>query len=133
MPGQHSASFVRAPGDLVGDGPAEAAVAGGVLDDCLPQITTVDVGPQLVGEHHFGIRVLPEQEVGESLFARRSPEQVDVGDLGLVEVGAEGLLRDVVGVDPALGGLTGDLTRGVDDLGASPVVCLLYTSPSPRD
>ena len=83
----------------------EAAVPAGVQLDGPPEVAPVDIGPQGVGEHELRVGRLPQQEVARSLLAARPPEQVDVGDLRLVEEMPEPLLGD----------------------------CLLYTSPSPRD
>ena len=103
-------------------GAAVPAVALGVDLDRPPQREPVDVGPQDVGEHHLGVRRLPEHEVREPLLARRAPDQVGVRELGDVEVLGEGLLVDLVGVQPAGRDLPGDRPGRVGQLGAAAVV-----------
>src|SRR4051812_10700198 len=63
--------------DGVGQGAAETAVAARVQFARVPEVATVEIGPQGVEEDHFRVRRLPEQEVRRALLAGRPEEQVD--------------------------------------------------------
>src|SRR5665647_3243315 len=73
---------------------AEAPVAACVHLDRPPEVATIDIGPQGVGEDELRIGRLPQQEVARSLLSAGPPEQVDIRDLRLVEEVAEALLGD---------------------------------------
>ncbi len=88
----------------------------------MPQVAAVEVGPQGVEEDHLGVGRLPQQEIRRTLLARGAQEQVDVGDARLVQVAADGVLVDLVGIDAPLDRCSGDLRRRVGQLGAAPVV-----------
>ena len=77
-----------------------------------------EVGPEHVVEDQLAVGQLPEEEVGDAVLARCADDQVRVGLIGVVEVGPEGALADLVGRD-AFGH---DLLDGIDDFGPAPVV-----------
>ncbi len=81
-----------------------------------------EVGPQRVEEHHLGVGALPEQEVARALLAARPHEEIHVGGVGLVEVGADRALGDAVRGDAAGRGLLGDAAHGIHQLDATAVV-----------
>src|SRR5665647_1367295 len=73
---------------------AEAPVAACVHLDRSPEVATIDIGPQGVGEDELRIGRLPQQEVARSLLSAGPPEQVDIRDLRLVEEVPEAFLGD---------------------------------------
>src|ERR1700759_808989 len=89
-------------------GGAVAALPRGVQLDGLPEREAVDVRPEDVGEHHLGVRRLPQHEVGQPLLAGGAPHEVGVGELGDVEVARKSPLVDAVRVEAAGGGLASD-------------------------
>lgn len=53
-------------------GGAVAALASAVFGDGLPQVTSVDVGPEVGGEVELGVGGVPGEEVGGALPVRQS-------------------------------------------------------------
>ena len=83
----------------------------------------VDVGPQHVGEHHLGVRRLPEHEVRQPLLARRAPDQVGVRQLGDVEVAWRRRFSSTLsGLSRPAATSRRDRAGGVGELGAAAVV-----------
>ena len=89
---------------------AITSVALGVRLDRSPKITTVEVGPQPIKEHQLGVRALPQQEVGCPLLTRGADEQVDVGDVRLVQEMPEALLGELARIEPTRCRQLGDLS-----------------------
>ena len=87
-------------------GAPEPSIAGGVFLARRPQVAAVVVGPQLVLEDVLGVRRLPQHEVAGPLLPRGPQEQVDVGDVGPLQVMGDRRLGDPVRVQPARGGLS---------------------------
>jgi hypothetical protein len=55
--------------------PAEAGERGG-------EIFRLEIGPHPLGEMKFGVGALPEQEIGQPLFAAGPDDEVDVPQIG---------------------------------------------------
>ena len=73
-------------------------------------------GPERGGDVELGADALPEQEVGDAGLARRADHEVDRRELRRVEVAADGVLVDDVGL------LASDRTRRMDELLPAAVV-----------
>src|ERR1700683_1453402 len=94
--------------DRVRLGAAVAPVPARVDLARVPQVPPVEVGEQRVQEHELGVRGLPDQEVGGPLVPRRANEQVDIGDVGLVQIAREYSLVDLVRTQLARGYVGGE-------------------------
>src|SRR5262249_45693578 len=97
----------RSDGELVGHGTAVAAVTGGIDLAGVPEVPAIEVGPERVEEDELGVGRLPEQVVGEALLTGGAQEEIDIGDVRLVEVAREDLFVDLVRVELAGGDVTG--------------------------
>ena len=82
----------------------------------------VEIGPERVEKHQFGIGGLPEQEVRKALLARGPDEKVDLGNRRLVQIAGEHLFVDLVWPDLTRDGIRGDCGGRVGDLGPASVV-----------
>src|SRR5262249_25005629 len=103
-------------------GAAVPAVAAGEDLAGVPQVAPVEIGPECVEKHQFGVGRLPEQEVRKALLAGGPDEKVHSGNRRLVQVTGEHLFVDLARPD-----LSGDRVRGdsggrVGDLGPASVV-----------
>src|SRR5690606_2046798 len=67
---------------------AEAAVPGGVVAQRSQEVDTTELRPVGLGEPDLRVGRLPQQEAGETLFARRPDDEVGVGLPRGVEVAA---------------------------------------------
>ena len=81
-----------------------------------------EVGPERVGDEDFGVGDLPEQEVGDAVFAGGADEQIGIGDAGGVETGLELGLVDGIGREQAGGDVAGEAAGGIGEFGAAAVV-----------
>src|SRR6185312_15570372 len=100
-------------------GPPEPSVPADVLLARGPQVAAVVVGPQLVLEDVLRVGRLPQHEVAGALLPRGTDEQVDVRDVGAVQVLGNRRLGDPARVDLARGGLLGEFACRFNDLGAA--------------
>lgn len=101
-------------------GGAEAAFARRVLFDGGPRSRRSKSAGEPVQEDELGVGRLPQQEVGRALLAGTAQEQVDVGDVWLVEEACEASLGEAFGVELALLCQARDLAGRVDDLRRPP-------------
>src|SRR5437868_11838315 len=108
--------------DQIGLGTAVPAVAAGEDLAGVPQVPPVEIGPERVEEHQFGVGRLPEQEVREALLAGGPDEKVDLGNRRLVQITSEHLFVDLVWPDLSGDGIGGDNGGRVGDLGPASVV-----------
>src|SRR3954454_17432115 len=92
---------------------AEPPLTRRVLLARRPQVPAVEVRPEGVEEDELGVGRLPQQEVAGPVLLGAAHEQVDVGHVGLVEVPGDGLLVDLVRVEPAGRDLAADRGGGV--------------------
>src|SRR2546425_13204126 len=76
--------------------PAEPPVPSLVVEDGLEQVTPRDVGPEDRRDVQLGVGELPQQEIGEPAFAGRPDQKVRVAPGRRIELGANGVLVDVL-------------------------------------
>src|SRR4029077_8252715 len=76
--------------DMSGGDAAESALSPLVVQDRLEQVAPRDVGPEHRGDVQFGVRELPQHEIGEPAFTRRPDQQVRIAPGRGVELGANG-------------------------------------------
>src|SRR6266566_8790172 len=103
-------------------GAAVPAVAAGEDLAGVPQVPPVEVGPEGVEKHQFGIGGLPEQEVRKALLAGGPDEKVNLGNRRLVQVAGEHLFVDLVWPDLSGDRIGGDSGGRVGDRGPASVV-----------
>src|SRR5262249_34831223 len=82
----------------------ESSIAGSVFLTGRPQIAPVIVGPQLVLEDVLGVRGLPQHEIAGPLLPRGAEKEVDVGNVGTLQVLRDGRLGDPLRVQSACRG-----------------------------
>ena len=99
-----------------------AAVAARILFDSFPEGAAVNVGPEHVHENHLSVGALPQQEVRDALLTGGTQEQVNVGQVGLVQVLLDGLFGNVAGLNLARHSVRCDSSRRVGDFCAAAVV-----------
>src|SRR4029077_17609125 len=91
---------------------AESSTAARIIRKRGPQVTGVEVGPELVREDKLRVRELPEQEVRDALLTAGADQQVGIRQLRRVQVGRKDVLVDLCRVDAALD----DAARSLDEL-----------------
>src|SRR6476659_9635570 len=72
-------------------GAAVPAVAASEDLAGVPQVAPVEIGPERVEKHKFGVGGLPEQEVRKALLAGGPDEKVHFGNRRLVKIASEHL------------------------------------------
>ena len=82
----------------------------------------VEIGPEGVEKHQFGIGGLPEQEVRKALLAGGPDEKVHFGNRRLIQIAGEHLFVDLVRPDLSGDHIRGDSGGRVGDLGPASVV-----------
>src|SRR5947209_13127582 len=65
--------------------------------ECLVQLSRVEIGPQNIGNVEFRIGNLPQEKVADAVLTARPDEQIRVREVGAVEVTADRGLVDVLG------------------------------------
>src|SRR5665213_2053000 len=108
--------------DVIYASPAIAPVALAERLHGLSQVLRAIVGPKHVLEDQLGIGRLPEQEVGQPLFAAGADDQVGRQGLRGGQRRLEGRLVDSRGVHPAIAYGHRQLARRVGDVGAAAIV-----------
>src|SRR6266571_2086256 len=104
--------------DMSGRDPAEPPVPPLIVEDGLEQVTPRDVGPEDRRDVQLGVGELPQQEIGEPAFTGRPDQQVRVAPGRRVELGANGVLVDVLESLDALEHLFGKQARRPGQLSA---------------
>src|SRR5262249_58334364 len=97
---------------------AESPLAGRVLDQSCSQVVLAEVRPRLLDEDELRVRELPEQEVRDPLIARRTDQQIGIGQIWLVQRSGEGVFIDLVRLNARLN----EPLRRVGELGPAAVV-----------
>src|SRR3954466_69373 len=82
----------------LGDEPAKAPLAPAVFFDRGLKGRTIKVVPIDRREHKLRIGCLPEQEVREPLFSRGADDEIGIRNIGRVEILADHVLRDRLGL-----------------------------------
>src|SRR5712691_5602003 len=104
--------------DMSGGGAAEPPLPPLVIEDGLEQVAPRDVGPEDRRDVQLGVGELPQQEIGEPAFTGRPDQQVRVAPGRRVELGADGVLVDVLESLDALEHLFGEEARRPGQLAA---------------
>ena len=91
------------------DNSAESAVSRCKEIQCPFQGIFIKIRPRFGEKNEFGIRALPEKEIGQPLFAGSPDDQIGVGHIGQIEVFGDGLFRNLVGRACSCLHLGGDL------------------------
>src|SRR5690348_4041139 len=97
--------------DMSGGDSAEPPVPALVVEDRLEQVSSRDVGPEDRRDVQLGVGELPQQEIGEAAFSGRADQQVRVAPGRRVQLGANGILVDVLESLDALEHLFGEEPR----------------------
>ena len=97
-----------------------AFTMGELLDDFL-QVFPAEFRPHHGREKQLCISQLPQQEVADALITGSADHQVHIRNFRMVEVLADGVLVNILGVEFAFSGLTGDLFGGISKFGSSAV------------
>ena len=93
-----------------------------VLSNAFDQMIRREIGKQYLGEHEFGVRGLPEQKIGQSMFTRRANDEIGIGHTGKIEVRGKRLRIDGARGDlPGLN-VTGQPLRCLSQLKAAAIV-----------
>src|SRR5690348_3982068 len=99
-----------------------ATIAAGIVFEHLTERGLIEIGPVLLDEDQFGVGALPEQEVRETLLAAGADDDVRVWHAGGVERPADGVFRDVLGLEPTGSHQRRDAADRLRDLGLAAIV-----------
>src|SRR6188472_1312449 len=91
---------------------AESSAAARILLDRGLQARLAEVGPERLVEDELRVGRLPEQEVRDSLLARRADHEVGIAQLRRVQARRERVLGDVLGTET----LGDEASSGVHEL-----------------
>ena len=83
---------------------------------------SAEIRPQHLGEQHFGIGRLPEQEVRQTMFAGGADHQVWLGQRAGEKAAGEKFRRNGFGVEPPILGRACQFASGTGDLFLSAVI-----------
>src|SRR5690554_1580865 len=106
-----SSPTISADGDA-----AEAALALGVVVDCLEQDVAAEIRPEHGRQVELRVRELPQHEVADTLLAGCADQQIGIRHAGRVELARQLRLRDVVRRELAVLDARGQSLRGAHDL-----------------
>src|SRR5262249_15043035 len=100
----------------------EAALAASIMFERLRECPLVEVRPHQVEEQQLRVSSLPQKEIGEANLARRTNQEVELGQIMRLQVGSNGRLINRVGIDFTSRALLGQATSGGSDLGPRTIV-----------
>src|SRR2546430_5233273 len=104
--------------DMSGGDPAEPPLPALVVEDGLEQVAPRDVGPEDRRDVQLRVGEQPQQEIGEPAFPGRTDQQVRVAPGRGVELGADGVLVDILQSLDSLEHLLGEEARRTGQLAA---------------
>src|SRR3954468_138074 len=82
----------------------------------------VEIGPQKIEEQKLSISRLPQQEIGEADLTRRPDQQIELGQIGGLQLARDGGFVNRCGLNLAGGDSRRELARGSRYLRSRPVI-----------